>query len=123
MKPTDTYPFLLIHVGTNDVDKQIYEEIKTDFEALGGKLKNIGAQIVLSSILRVLGTGLEGERKILRVNDWLRRWCRRESFGFWDQGLRYLEDGLLARDGLHLTRAGKNVFGDSMKNLITRTLK
>ena len=42
IKPTDTYPFLLIHVGTNDVAKWSYEEIKLDFEALGRKLKKLG---------------------------------------------------------------------------------
>ena len=106
IKPTDTHPFLLIHVGTNNVAKWSYKEIKTDFEALGGKLKNIGAQIVFSSILPILGTGLEGERKILWVNDWLHSWIRHESFGFWEHELCNLEDGLLVRDGLHLTRAG-----------------
>ena len=61
IKPTDTYPFLLIHVGTNDVAKWSYEEIKSDFEALGWKLKNFGAQIVFSSILPVLGRGIQRE--------------------------------------------------------------
>ena len=28
---------------------------------------------------------------------------------FWDHGLSFLEEGLLARDGLHLTRTGKTV--------------
>ena len=122
MQPTDTYPFLLFHVGTNDTAKRSYKEITADFEELGRELKNFGAQIVFSSILPVLGRGIERERKILRVNDWLRRWSRREGFGFWDHGLRFLEDGLLAKDGLHLTRTGKNVFGHSMRNLIRRAL-
>ena len=43
IKPTDTYPFLLVHVGTNDTAKGSYREIMSDFEALGRKLKDFGA--------------------------------------------------------------------------------
>ena len=41
---------------------------------------------------------------------------------FWDHGLSILDYGLLATDGLHLTKNGENVFGHSMKNVIRRAL-
>ena len=77
IKPTDTYSFLVIHVGTNDTAKRNFEETTSDFEALGRNLKDAGAQIAFSSILPILGRGRETEleRKILRVNDWLQIWC------------------------------------------------
>ena len=48
IKPTDTYPFLLVHVGTKDTAKRSYQEITSDFEALGRKLKDFGTQIAFS---------------------------------------------------------------------------
>ena len=58
-------------MGTNDTAKSNFEEITSDFEVLGKKLKDFGIQIVFSSILPVLERGIERERKILQVNDWL----------------------------------------------------
>ena len=56
------------------------------------------------------------------MNNWLRKWCKQEWFGFLDHGLQFLEDGLLASDGLHLARVGRNVFAKNLKNLIRRAL-
>ena len=36
--------------------------------------------------------------------------------------MSFLEDGLFARNVLHFTRTGNNVFGHSMKNFIRRAL-
>ena len=108
-------PFLLIHVGTNETAKSNFEEITSHSEALGRKLYNFGAQMVFSSLLPVLRIGLK--RETLQVKDQVRRWCQRERFGFWGQGISVLEDRLLARD---LTRTGENVFGHSMENVIRR---
>ena len=47
LKPLAAYPFLLIHVGTDDAAQRNYEEITPDFEALGRKLKDFETQIVL----------------------------------------------------------------------------
>jgi len=54
-QPSDYYPFLLFHVGTNDVATKCLRLIKRDFRILGRKLKNSGAQAVFSSVLPVMG--------------------------------------------------------------------
>ena len=60
IKTMDAYSFLLIHMGIKDTAKRSYEEITSDFEALGRKLKNFGA---FSSVLLILRRGIERERK------------------------------------------------------------
>lgn len=44
IKPTDHYPFSLIHVGTNDTAWRSYEQTISDYEALGRRVKDLGAQ-------------------------------------------------------------------------------
>uniref|UniRef100_A0A670JHM6 SGNH hydrolase-type esterase domain-containing protein n=1 Tax=Podarcis muralis TaxID=64176 RepID=A0A670JHM6_PODMU len=122
IKPTDKYPFLLVHVGTNDTASNSLQKIKREYEALGRKLKQLNAQIVISSVLPVERRGPGREGKIVEVNSWLRKWCKQERFGFLDHGLQFLEDGLLASNGLHLTAVGRNVFAKNLRNLIRKAL-
>ncbi|XP_069588568.1 uncharacterized protein [Ranitomeya imitator] len=107
----DLHPFLLIHVGTNDTARKDLPTICKDFEELGKKVKELDAQVVFSSIFPVDGHGTRRWNKILDANNWLRRWCRQQGFGFLDHGVNYLYDGLLARDGLHLNKPGKHTSG------------
>ncbi|GAB0198251.1 mitochondrial enolase superfamily member 1 [Grus japonensis] len=47
----------------------------------------------------------------MRINSWLRGWCLHESFGFYDNGTFFDDSNLLERDGIHLSRRGKGIFG------------
>ncbi|XP_065436072.1 uncharacterized protein LOC135979801 [Chrysemys picta bellii] len=122
IKPSDRYPFLLLHVGTNDTAKNDLERITTDYVALGRRIKEFEAQVVFSSILPVQGKGRGRDRRIVEVNEWLRRWCRREGFGFFNHGMVFQEEGVLGRDGLHLTKRGKSIFASRLANLVRRAL-
>uniref|UniRef100_A0A8C8RI01 C2H2-type domain-containing protein n=1 Tax=Pelusios castaneus TaxID=367368 RepID=A0A8C8RI01_9SAUR len=122
IRPSDYYPMLLIHVGTNDTARGDPLQIKGDYRALGARVKEFGAQVVFSSILPVKGRGPSRDRCILEVNAWLRRWCYQEGFGFLDHGMLFQEEGLLGRDGLHLSRKGKSIFGSRLANLVRRAL-
>ncbi|XP_075757100.1 uncharacterized protein LOC142818831 isoform X1 [Pelodiscus sinensis] len=121
IRPSDYYPMLLIHVGTNDTARCDTERIKCGYRALGVRVKEFGAQVVFSSILPVKGRGPGRERCILEVNAWLRRWCRQEGFGFLDHGVLF-QEGLLGGDGVHLSRSGKALFGHRLANLVRRAL-
>ena len=57
IKPTDSYPFLLVHVGTNDTARHSFQDITKDYEDMGRKLKDLGVQVVISSLLPVEGHG------------------------------------------------------------------
>ncbi|CAM5095700.1 unnamed protein product [Natator depressus] len=110
IKPSDRYPFLLLHVGTNDTAKNDLEQITADYVALGRRIKEFEVQVVFLSILP------------MEVNEWLRRWCRREGFGFFDHGMVFQEGGVLGRDGLHLTKKEKSIFASRLANLVRRAL-
>ncbi|KAF7245214.1 Piezo-type mechanosensitive ion channel component 2, partial [Varanus komodoensis] len=105
---------LVIHVGTINVAGQVVGRITRDFEALGKKLRELKAQVAFSSILPVRGFGPGRDRRVSEVNDWPRVWCQNERFGFLNHGTQFLANGLLARDGLHLTRMAKRSFGDAL---------
>ncbi|CAM4645757.1 unnamed protein product [Caretta caretta] len=68
LKTSDHYPFLLLHVGTNDTAKNDFEQITADYVALGRRIKEFEAQVVFSSILPVEGKGLGRDRPIVEVN-------------------------------------------------------
>ncbi|XP_070605406.1 uncharacterized protein [Erythrolamprus reginae] len=121
LKPTDYYPLLVIHAGINDTGKDM-NQIMKDYDHLGNTIRKTGAQVVFSSILPTRGRHPTRERKIPQINHWLKGWCRHKNFGFLDHGLHYLQEGLLASDGLHLTRAGKNLLGNRLAQLIRRAL-
>uniref|UniRef100_A0A8C3H8J2 SGNH hydrolase-type esterase domain-containing protein n=1 Tax=Chrysemys picta bellii TaxID=8478 RepID=A0A8C3H8J2_CHRPI len=121
IQPSDYYPMLLIHVGTNDTVRSDTERIKSDYRALEVRVKEFVAQMVFSSILPVKGRGPGRDRCVMEVNAWLRRWCCQEGFGFLDHGMLF-EEGLLGRDGVHLSRRGKTLFGHRLANLVRRAL-
>ena len=122
VKSTDYYPLLLFHVGTNDTASRNLGRIKEDYKALGVQAKSIGAQVIFSSILPVRGKGVARNRHIMQINFWLCGWCCREGFGFYDNGTFFNDYSLLGRDGIHLSRRGKGIFGSRLPNLVRRAL-
>ncbi|XP_040977090.1 uncharacterized protein LOC121232754 [Aquila chrysaetos chrysaetos] len=101
----------------NDTASRNLGRIKEDYKALGMQAKSIGAQVIFSSILPVRGKGLARNRCIMQINFWLRGWCRCEGFGFYDNGTFFDDYSLLGRDGIHLSRRGKGIFGSSLAGL------
>ncbi|XP_059579167.1 uncharacterized protein LOC132248816 [Alligator mississippiensis] len=124
LKPTDHYPMLLIHVGTNDTARSTPSQVMRRYRDLGAGLKGLGAQVVFSSILPVSGYGLRRDRRICVVNQRLRRWCRQEGFGFHDHSPLFGKRGseLLGRDGLHLSPLGRRLFSARLADLLHRAL-
>ena len=61
LRPTDHYPMLLIHVGTNDMARSTPSQVMRHYRELGAGLRDLGAQVVFSSILPVSGYGGRGE--------------------------------------------------------------
>jgi len=122
VKSTDYYPLLFFHVGTNDTANRNLSRIKEDFKALGVKAKCFGAQVIFSSILPVGGRGSARNRCIMGSSSWLHGWCRRECFGFYVNGTFFNDYNLLERDGTHLSRRDKGIFGNKLANLVWRAL-
>ena len=118
IKSTDHYPLLFFHVGMNDTAIWNLGRIRQDYKALVVQAKSIGAQVIFSSILPVRGKGAARNRPIMQINFWLCGWCRREGFGSYDNRTFFDDYSLLGRDGIHLSRRGKGIFGSRLANLV-----
>ena len=60
--------------------------MKKDFKALGQLVKESGVQVIFSSLLPFSGDDMGWDRRIQSINAWLRDWCYRQGFGFFDNG-------------------------------------
>lgn len=80
VKPTNYYPFLLIHVGINYLVWHSLECIRSVYVVLDKKVKDLGKQIVFLSVIPLENCGLGREKRMLEINYWLCRWCDQEKF-------------------------------------------
>jgi len=64
----------------------------------------------------------ERGRKTHLINRWLRDWCHRSNFGFFDHGKVYTVQGLLETDRVQLSQTGKRILGHELAGLIERAL-
>ena len=120
VQPTDYYPLLVFQAGSDEVATRSPKAIKRDFRDLGRLLRGSGAQVVFASVLPI--GGIEAERRAVHINSWLRDWCDRQNFGFFDHGKVYATPGLMAPDGTRLSRRGVRIFGQELAGLIDRAL-
>jgi len=86
VRPTDYYPLLLFQVGSDDLGRTSLRTLKKDFRALGRQVKGSGAQVVFSSIPPAIGNNEGLDIMGQQINTWLRAWCARQGFGFFDLG-------------------------------------
>jgi len=122
VQPSDCYLLLLFHVGGDKVAVHSPRVIKRDFRVLGRLVRESGAQVIFSSLLPVAGGDVARNRWTQSINTWLRGWCHRHSFGFFDNGMAYTAPDLMASDGIHLSQSGKRTFAQELAGLIGRTL-
>ena len=103
---------VLVHVGTNDVDKKGSEEVMGRYRELVRELKRVRVgQIVLSGILPVRG-GYTRNNRIISINLRLQALCQAEGVGFLNMWEHFEQgDGLFSKDGLHLNKRGAAVLG------------
>ncbi|KFP08496.1 hypothetical protein N300_08288, partial [Calypte anna] len=118
---SDYYPLLIFQVGSDEIITRKVRAMKSDFRALGRLVRGSGAQVVFASIPPVRMGG-EVYRKSLQVNEWLRDWCQRQGFGFFDHGMLYETPGLVMAGGMHLSQRGKRLLGQDLAGLIERAL-
>ncbi|GAB0203701.1 cAMP-dependent protein kinase inhibitor alpha [Grus japonensis] len=73
-------------------------------------------------IKKVEGSNVGWNRWTQSINAWLRGWCQRHNFGFFDNGAAYTAPGLMNPDGIHLSQRGKRIFAQELAGLINRAL-
>ena len=117
---------ILVHVGTNNTDKEGTTAIVEKYMNLLKKTKQARAgQIILSGILPVFENRIQGYRnsKRMAVNGMVKRLCKEEEVGYvdlWDSFVG-IED-MYVRDGLHLSGKGAAVFAEGLSGAVASGL-
>ena len=117
---------ILVHVGTNNADKEGTTAMVEKYRKLLKKTKQarIG-QIILSGILPVFGNRIQGYKnsKRMAVNGMVKRLCKEEEVGYvdlWDSFVG--KEDMYTRDGLHLSGKGAAVFAEGLSGAVASGL-
>ena len=109
---------ILVHVGTNNADREGTTRIVQRYRQLVGKLKKTRVeQIILSGILPVIGGRGATYRhcKRMAINALVEQMCEEEGVGFLDLWGRFVgKEDMYVRDGLHLSGKGAAVFSENL---------
>ena len=117
---------ILVHVGTNNADKEGTTAIVEKYRELLKKTKQARVgQIIISGILPVFGNRIDGYRnsKRMAINGMTKRLCEEEDVGYvdlWDSFVGIEE--LYARDGLHLSGKGAAAFAEGLSGAVASGL-
>ena len=117
---------ILVHIGTNNADKEGTTTIVDKYRKLLKKTKEARVeQIILSGILPVFGNRIDGYRnsKRMAINGMVKRLCKEENVGYvdlWDSVVG--KEGMYARDGLHLSGKGAAVFAEGLSGAVASGL-
>ncbi|XP_059499497.1 uncharacterized protein LOC132207556 [Stegostoma tigrinum] len=123
LKGEGEQPEIVLHIGTNDIARNRFEDIKSDFRELGWKLQSRTNRVVFSGLLPVPRDSEVRNRERAQLNTWLRSWCRREGFRYvdnWDAFWGRWD--LYKKDGLHLNWKGTNVLGGRFARVVREGL-
>ena len=117
---------ILVHIGTNNADKEGTTAIVDKYRKLLKKTKEARVeQIILSGILPVFGNRLDGYRNSKRManNGMVKRLCKEEDVGYvdlWDSFVG--KEEMYVRDGLHLSGKGAAVFAEGLSGAVASGL-
>ena len=117
---------ILVHVGTNNTDKEGTTAIVEKYRKLLKKTKQARlGQIILSGILPVCGNRIQGYRnsKRMAVNGMVERLCKEEDVGYVDMWDSFVgKEELYFRDGLHLSGKGAAVLAEGLSGAVASGL-
>ena len=117
---------ILVHVGTNNADKEGTTAIVDKYRNLQKRTKEARVrQIILSGILPVFGNRIDGYRnsKRMAINGMMKRLCKEEDVGYvdlWDSFVG--KEDMYVRDGLHLSGKGAAVFAEGLSGAVISRL-
>ena len=117
---------ILVHIGTNNADKEGTTAILDKYRNLLKKTKQARVgHIILSGILPVFGNRIQVYRhsKRMAVNGMVKRLCKEEEVGYvdlWDSFVG--KEEMYVRDGLHLSRKGAAVFAEGQSRAVASGL-
>ena len=113
---------ILVHVGTNNADKEGTTAIVKTYRDLLKRTKQARVgQIILSGILPVIGSSNQGYRNSRRmsINRLVQQLCKEEDVGFVDLWSSFVaKEEMCMGDGLYLSGKGAGVFADGLKQAV-----
>ena len=117
---------ILVHIGTNNADKEGTTAIVDKYSKLLKKTKEARVgQIILSETLPVFGNRIDGYRnsKRMAINGMVKRLCKEEDVGYVDLWDRFVgKEEIYLRDGLHLSGKGAAVFAEGLSGAVASGL-
>ena len=117
---------ILVHVGTNNTDKEGTTAIVEKYRKLLKKTKQARlGQIILSGVLPVCGNRIQGYRnsKRMAVNGMVEWLCKEEDVGYVDMWDSFVgNEELYFRDGLHLSGKGAAVLAEGLSGAVASGL-
>ena len=109
---------VLVHVGTNNVEREGTTAIVRKYRQLVRTLKQTRVeQVILSGILPVMGRRGHTYRNCrgMAINMLVQKLCREEEVGFVDLWGSFVgRADMYMKDGLHLSEKGAAVFADKL---------
>lgn len=96
--------------------------MKRDIRDLGWVVKGSAAPAMSSLIPAVAGNDEGRMRKRHQINAWLRGWCSRQDFGFFNLGSLYASPDMLVTDRAHLSQGRRRTLGQELAGLTERAL-
>ena len=117
---------ILVHVGTNNVEREGTTAIVRKYRQLVRTLKQTRVeQVILSGILPVMGRRGHKYRNCrgMAINMLVQKLCREEEVGFVDLWGSFVgRDDMYMKDGLHLSGKGAAVFADKLSAAVDSDL-
>ena len=117
---------ILVHIGTNNADKEGTTAIVDKYRKLLKRTKEARVeQIIVSGILPVFGNRIDEYRnsKRMAINGMVKRLCMEEDVGYvdlWDSIVG--KEEIYVRDGLHLSGKGAAVFAEGLSGAVASGL-
>ena len=117
---------ILVHIGTNNADKEGTTAIVDKYRKLLKKTKEARVeQIILSGILPVFGNMIDGYRnsKRMAINGMVKRLCKEEDVRYvdlWDSSVG--KEEMYVRHGLHLSGKGAAIFAEGLSGAVASGL-
>ena len=117
---------IVVHVGTNNADKEGTTAILEKYRDILKKTKQARVgQIIISGILPVFGNKIQGysNSKRMAVNGMVERLCKEEDVGYMDLWDSFVgNEDMYVRDGLHLSGKGAAVFAEGLSGAVASGL-
>ncbi|XP_010784345.1 uncharacterized protein [Notothenia coriiceps] len=110
---------VVLHIGTNDVVKQLSEMLKKDFKCLLETVSSLNAEVFISGPLPPVRRGVERFSRLFALNTWLSTACTDHSVNFIDN-FNFFWDRrhLYKANGVCLNKSGVKLFISNIFNCL-----